>query len=109
MADDQLAGPDPAASLPTEDNARVIAELAADPALAPTASPPLRSTSRMPRWVVPATAVFWTGALFALAVRFFWSKLSGIFVLLAVSLFLSLAIEPGVNRLAKRGWRRGSA
>ena len=26
-----------------------------------------------------------------------------------MSLFLSLAIEPGVNRLARRGWRRGSA
>ena len=44
-----------------------------------------------------------------MAVRFFWSKLSGLFVLLAISLFLALAIEPGVNRLARRGWRRGSA
>jgi predicted PurR-regulated permease PerM len=53
--------------------------------------------------------VFWTGFLGALAVRFFWGKLSGLFVLLAISLFLSLALEPGVNRLARRGWRRGSA
>jgi predicted PurR-regulated permease PerM len=30
-------------------------------------------------------------------------------MLLLVSLFLSLAVEPGVNRLAKRGWRRGTA
>ena len=30
-------------------------------------------------------------------------------VLLLVSLFLSLAVEPGVNRLANRGWRRGTA
>ena len=30
-------------------------------------------------------------------------------LLLLVSLFLSLAIEPGVNRLARRGWRRGTA
>jgi len=70
---------------------------------------PLAPSGRMPRWVVPATMVFWTGALVALSVRFFWSKLSDVFVLLAISLFLSLAIEPGANRLWRRGWRRGSA
>jgi predicted PurR-regulated permease PerM len=64
---------------------------------------------RMPRWVVPAVAIFWTGALATLAIRFLWSKLDSLIVLLAVSLFLSLAIEPGVNRLAQRGWRRGNA
>ena len=30
-------------------------------------------------------------------------------MLLAISVFLSLAVEPGVNRLARRGWRRGPA
>jgi predicted PurR-regulated permease PerM len=63
----------------------------------------------MPRWVVPAVAIFWTGALATLAFRFLWSKVASLVVLLAVSLFLSLAIEPGVNRLAQRGWRRGNA
>ena len=29
--------------------------------------------------------------------------------MLVISLFLALAIEPGVNRLARRGWRRGRA
>ena len=51
--------------------------------------------------------MFWGGFLGAIAVRFFWGKLSGLFMLLAISVFLSLAIEPGVNRLARRGWRRG--
>ena len=64
---------------------------------------------RLPRWVVPAVVVFWGGFLVALALRFFWGKLNGLFVLLAISVFLSLAIEPGVNRLARRGWRRGTA
>lgn len=63
----------------------------------------------MPRWVVPATAVFWGGALAALVVRHVWTKLDDLAVLVAVSLFLALAIEPGVNRLARRGWSRGSA
>ena len=30
-------------------------------------------------------------------------------MLLAIAVFLALAIEPGVNRLARRGWRRGRA
>jgi len=64
---------------------------------------------RMPRWVLPATAVFWSGFLIALSVQFFWGKLSDLFILVAISVFLSLAIEPGVNRLARRGWKRGSA
>ncbi len=64
---------------------------------------------RLPRWVVPATAVFWTGFLAALALRFFWGRLHGLFVLVAISVFLALAVEPGVNRLARRGWRRGTA
>jgi len=38
-----------------------------------------------------------------------WRSLSALFILLLVSLFLSLAVEPGVNRLAARGWRRGTA
>jgi predicted PurR-regulated permease PerM len=64
---------------------------------------------RMPRWVWRAVATFWFGGLIALAVRDTFGKLSNLLVILLVSLFLSLAIEPGVNRLARRGWRRGSA
>jgi predicted PurR-regulated permease PerM len=64
---------------------------------------------RLPGWVVPAVVVFWSGFLAAMALKFFWGKLSGLVVLLAVAVFLALAIEPGVNRLAQRGWRRGRA
>jgi predicted PurR-regulated permease PerM len=69
----------------------------------------LTDDRRLPRWVVPAVAVFWSGFLAAIAFRSLWSSLSGLILLLAISVFLSLAIEPGVNRLARRGWRRGSA
>ena len=61
----------------------------------------------MPRWVIPATIIFWVGGLAALVVRGIWARLDDLVVLLAISLFLSLAIEPGVNRLSRRGWRRG--
>ena len=70
---------------------------------------PTQPPDRMPRWVWKAVAIFWGGAVAALAVRSLWASLYQLFILLLVSLFLSLAIEPGVNSLARRGWRRGTA
>ncbi len=63
----------------------------------------------MPPWVWRAIAVFWVGFLATIVLRKSVTRLSGLFLLLLVSLFLSLAIEPGVNKLARRGWRRGRA
>ena len=68
-------------------------------------SPP----EHLPRWVWKAVAIFWLGYILAIVTRSVWASLSALFILLLVSLFLSLAIEPGVNRLAARGWRRGTA
>jgi predicted PurR-regulated permease PerM len=64
---------------------------------------------RMPRWVIPSVAVFWGGFLLAGITRHLWGRIDGLVMLLVISLFLALAIEPGVNRLARRGWRRGRA
>ena len=64
---------------------------------------------RTPRWVWKAIGVFWIGYLVAVRVDSLVDRLYGLFLLLLVALFLSLAIEPGVNRLARRGWRRGTA
>src|SRR4249919_1474425 len=36
-------------------------------------------------------------------------RLAGFLQIIVISLFLSFAIEPAVDYLAKRGWRRGSA
>lgn len=63
----------------------------------------------LPRWVWKAVAIFWLGFILSIVTRSLWTSLSALFLLLLVSLFLSLAIEPGVNRLASRGWRRGTA
>src|SRR5215203_3609447 len=69
-----------------------------------------RATDRsMPRWVIPAAVVFWAGFILTFAFRHVFHRLSSLLVLLLVSLFLALAVEPGVNRLAARGWRRGRA
>lgn len=69
-----------------------------------------RATDRtLPRWVLPAIVLFWAGYLLTFTTRHVFHRLSSLLVLILVSVFLSLAIEPGVNRLAGRGWRRGRA
>jgi len=67
------------------------------------------ANGRIPAWVIRAIVVFWLGFIAVGIVEHLWDRLSGLILLLMVSLFLALAIEPGVNRLARRGWRRGSA
>lgn len=65
--------------------------------------------SSMPRWTWRVVAVFWLGWIVARWLEGALSSLADLFLIVLVSLFLALAIEPGVNRLAARGWRRGSA
>ena len=52
--------------------------------------------------------LFWVGLIATLVLREMFHQLSNFILLLLVALFLALAIEPGVNRLAARGWRRGT-
>ena len=73
-------------------------------------TPPLDPNSnKLPRWVWKAIIVFWLGFLGTILIRYAYDRLFSFLILLLVSLFLSLAIEPGTTRLAKRGWRRGQA
>ena len=66
------------------------------------------TTNPMPKWVPRAIVLFWMMFLAALVARVLFHQLSSFLLLVLVSIFLAFAIEPGVNRLAKRGWRRGS-
>jgi predicted PurR-regulated permease PerM len=66
------------------------------------------SDQPMPKWIYRAVAVFWLGFLAALVVRNLFGRVSGFMLLLLVALFLALAIEPGVNWLQRRGWKRGT-
>lgn len=63
----------------------------------------------MPKWIPRAIALFWLGFLSTFIVRNTFQKLSSIFLLLLVSIFISLALEPAVNRLSARGMKRGTA
>lgn len=67
-----------------------------------------RDDRRVPRWVPRAVIYFWLGALGALVARHLFNRLSDLLILLLLSLFVSLAIEPGVmkienTRLGRRG------
>lgn len=64
---------------------------------------------RLPPWAFRAILLFWGVFVATLVLRWAFSRLSGLLLLLLVSLFLSLAVEPAVNRLATRGWKRGRA
>ncbi|HEX6937051.1 MAG TPA: AI-2E family transporter [Actinomycetes bacterium] len=58
------------------------------------------------RETVVVTAV---GVLVVLALLWALAQLRGLIVLVLFSLFLAFALEPAVNWLARRGWRRGVA
>ena len=55
---------------------------------------------------VAVVAAWVVGLLFA-----YWAllKLQTLLIMVLVAFFLALAMEPGVDRLAQRGWRRGPA
>lgn len=91
------------------DDTRPDSGPASDPGSQPDSDRDESPERILPRWAVPAIALFWTGFLLTLVARHVFGRLSGLLVVLLVSLFLALAIEPGVNRLSRRGWRRGRA
>lgn len=72
---------------------------------APTTDP-VAERDRMPRWVPRAIVLFF--ATFASMVVLWWvvRELRDLLILILVSLFLSFAIEPAVNRLERMGFRR---
>ena len=67
------------------------------------------TNTSMPRWVPRAIVLFWLGFLGTVLVQELWDRLFGFLLLLVIALFIALAIEPGTNRLARRGMKRGVA
>ena len=79
------------------------------PAYASVMPSPAEEKLLSTRWMVKAAVIFWSGFLLMVATRHSFHRLTNLLLLLLVSIFLSLAIEPGVNKLEGRGWRRGRA
>lgn len=65
------------------------------------------SASAVPLWVVKAIALFWLGWLAVYVGTGMVRSLRSLFIVILISLFLSFAIEPAVNRLERSGIRRG--
>ena len=73
------------------------------------AVPQQRVASKPPRWLPRAvfiSVLIVLGVLFAVLLL---SRLRSLLILLVVSFFIACAMEPGVNKLAARGWRRSRA
>lgn len=67
----------------------------------------LPERDRMPRWLPRAIGLALLGVVGLATAAWLLDKLRTLLVVLLVSLFLSFAMEPAVNWLARRGWRRG--
>lgn len=67
----------------------------------------LPERDRMPRWVPRAIGLLMAAVVGLATAAWLLDKLRDLLVVLLVSLFLSFAMEPAVNWLARRGWRRG--
>jgi predicted PurR-regulated permease PerM len=63
----------------------------------------------MPRWIAKAIALWYLGAFVAIGLFLLIRELQELILWFLFALFLSFAIEPGVNVLARRGWRRWAA
>lgn len=63
----------------------------------------------MPPWLPKAFVLAGAVVLAFMAGLWLLERLRELLLLLLISLFLAFAIEPAVNWLARRGWRRGLA
>jgi predicted PurR-regulated permease PerM len=61
------------------------------------------------RWIITLLAVVFAAWLVASAATTFLRQLSTLLTWIVVALFASFALEPAVDWLARRGWRRGLA
>ena len=68
-----------------------------------------RDEERMPRWVPKLLLLLVLTYFLALLALAAFRQLRAIILWLVAALFLSFALEPAVNWLVARGWRRGSA
>jgi len=79
------------------------------PSSGPTAGGATGNESRLPAWI-PRLLLTVVITVFAAYAAFnLIRQLQGLLLWLIAALFLSFALEPAVNWLVKRGWRRGPA
>jgi len=69
----------------------------------------IRDREALPHWVIRAILYALVGVTVLAVVWWLFQRISDLLVLLLISLFASFAMEPAVNFMASRGWRRGPA
>jgi predicted PurR-regulated permease PerM len=70
---------------------------------------PPRERAEVPPWYPKALALAGVGVFVWIGVYAFLGQVRQLLIWLVISLFLSFALEPAVNWLARHGWRRGLA
>ena len=65
--------------------------------------------SRLPRWYIKAVWYTIFAVLVSISGWYVASKLTDLMITVAICFFIAFAVEPTVNRLSARGWRRGRA
>ena len=65
------------------------------------------TNGRVPRWAIKAIAFFWLGYVLVFLGTGLVRDLRSLITVFVISLFISFAIEPAVNRLDRYGVRRG--
>lgn len=76
-------------------------------AVSSTSPEELPDGTSVPRWLVKAIALFWLGYLVVYVGTGMVRSLRSLLIVLLISLFISFAIEPAVNRMEGWGLRRG--
>ncbi len=92
---------------PTAAEAPAVA--AAPPADEPSWNGRADDDQQVPPWLRRAIALFFMWVVGLVVAYWVVQKLRVVILMLAVALFLSLAMEPPVNNLVKRGWPRHGA
>jgi len=102
--------PGPAPDDPGSDDRRPAAGTS-EPAGATGASDGgwLGPADTMPPWIPRAMVWFFGGVVVLLVGSWLLGRLRDLLITLLIALFVSFALEPAVNVLARRGWRRGTA
>jgi len=92
------------------DNAEAGADVPQDPSESgPMTIGALMGERQLPSWFWRAVVAIGFSVLVFIGLRSTIERLTSLLGILFISLFLSFAIEPAVNHLAARGWRRGRA
>ncbi|NVI86588.1 AI-2E family transporter [Actinomadura sp. BRA 177] len=94
---------------PGDTPAYAPADVPPDAPASPAAPSDAGPARRMPPWLPKAFVLAGVVVLAFMAALWLLERLRGLLLLLLISLFLAFAIEPAVNWLARRGWRRGAA